>query len=124
MPWAMSAATVASAVVIRTAASPGGGLECLALLMMLALRNRRVCRSAACCRGPRRGSCVGRRHAPTGFDPVPARGRLMDERAEPTRTEDGDDQAFHHWREPCCPWHDRSRFARLCQDCEPPVGHH
>src|SRR6516164_328697 len=124
MPWAMSASTVASAVVMRTAASPGAGLECFALLMMLELRNGRVCRSAARCRGLRRGSWVSQRRVPTKFEPVPGPGRLMVERPERTGIEDDYDEQFHHWREPCRPRRDRSRFARVCEDCELPTGHH
>src|SRR5215467_3100638 len=124
MPWAMSAPTVASAVVMRTAASPGVGLECFALLMMLELRNGRVCRSAARCRGLRRGSWVSQRRVSMKFEPVPGRGALMEERVERTRIEDDYDEEFHHRREPRGPWRDRSRFARVREDCELPTGHH
>src|SRR5262249_48072244 len=111
MPWAMSAPTVASAVVIRTAASAGGGLECFALPMLLELRNGRVCRSAARCRGLRRGFMGEATPVAMKFEPVSGRGALMEERVERTRIEDDYDEEFHHRREPRGPWRDRSRFA-------------
>src|SRR5262245_66638712 len=113
MPWAMSAPTVASAVVMRTAASAGGGLECFALPMQLELRNGRACRSAARCRGLRRGSRVRQRRIPMKFEPVAGRGALMEERVERTRLEDDYDEAFHHRRDPRAPRRGRSRFPRI-----------
>src|SRR5262249_3691782 len=61
---------------------------------------------------------------PMKFEPVPGRGALMEERVERTRIEGDYDEKFHHRREPRDPWRDRSRFARLCEDREPPVGQH
>src|SRR5262249_30721990 len=124
MPWAMSAPTVASAVVIRTAASAGGGLECFALLMMPDFETGECAdrRRAVEASGVDHG--VSQRRVPMKFEPIPGRGALMEERVERTRIEDGYDEEFHHRREPCRPRRDRSRFARLSEDCEPPVGQH
>src|SRR5262249_44149805 len=124
MPWAMSAPTVASAVVIRTAASAGGGLECFALLMMpdfetgeCADRRRAVEASGA-------DHGLSQRRVPMKFEPVPGRGALMEERVERTRIEDDYDEEFHHRRWPRAPWRDRSLLGRVCEGCELPTGHH
>jgi hypothetical protein len=56
MPWAMSAATVASAVVMRARASAEGRLGCFVLFMIFELRNGRA-------------ECADRRRAVESFGP-------------------------------------------------------
>src|SRR5215468_10974180 len=120
MPWATSAPTVASAVVICTAMSAGDGVECFDLRMTLenqaaecADRGRAVETTA--------GVIMRRRRARTGFEPVAGAGRLRTGRGGRTRIEDGYDAECHHWRHPSRPRGDRRRFARVCQDRKPPT---
>src|SRR5215467_5213102 len=121
MPWATSAPTVASAVVIRTAMSAGNGVECFDLRMTLENQAAECADRGRAVEAPAPRIIMRRRGLRIGFEPVAGAGRLRSERGGRTRIDDGYDEECHHWRHPPRPRRDRRRFARVCQDCKPPT---